>query len=79
MVDYLSIARTESNKHNFDLPILSTRWSSRLNRLEINVVRLLMVDTPVRLGRLLENNVLDLQSLINQKVEHVPFLHLTVI
>ncbi len=66
MVDYLSIAITESNKHNFDFPTPYTQWSTGLNHHEINVVKLLMVDTPVRLGRLLEKNVLGLQSLINQ-------------
>ena len=66
MVDYLSIARTESNKHNFDFATSYTQLSTGLNHHEINVVKLLMVDTPVRLGRLLEKNVLGLQSLINQ-------------
>ena len=66
MVDYISIARSESNKHNFDFPTSFTRWAPELNRHEINVLKLLNVNTPVRFGQLLEKNVGDLQTLINQ-------------
>lgn len=69
MVDYLSVAKNESNKLSFELSTFyapSASWLQGFNRHEINVVKLLMVDTPNRLSHLLEKQAFDLQSLINQ-------------
>lgn len=69
MIDYLQIAKNESYKRSFDYSIFyapSAPWLSGINRYQINIIKLLMVDTPARLSHLLEKHIFDLQLLINE-------------
>lgn len=68
MVDYLSIAKTISKKQSFEYSpsyVPYTPWFQGCNNHQKNVIKLLMVDTPLRLCRLFEKNVIEVQSLIN--------------